>query len=64
MLVNLLQEKLTPFVGALRKSAAEGSESAKQVINLYNMYTRCPEEGAKTLCECYFEDWKKEENIP
>ena len=57
-----LQEKLTPHVGAIRESAKNGNKNAQQIISLYNIYVKCPEPGAKTLCECYFEDWLKEGN--
>lgn len=59
-MINPLQEKLTPYVGELRKSASEGNKNAQQVISLYNMYVRCPEQGSATLCECFFTDWLKE----
>lgn len=59
-----LQEKLTPYVGEIRKSAAAaGNKNAQQIISLYNMYVRCPEHGARTLCECFFNAWKKEVGI-
>ncbi len=61
MSLNPLQELLTPYVGELRKSAADGNSNAKEVITLYNMYVRCPEAGAASLCESFFQDWLKEQ---
>ena len=58
-MIDSLQELLIPHVGELKKSAVRGNANAKQVIALYHMYVRCPEQGARTLCECYFQDWLK-----
>ncbi len=58
--INPLQARLTPYVDRILASAKAGSKNAQQIISLYNMYVACPEDGAATLCDCYFRDWLKE----
>lgn len=55
--IDPLQARLTPLVGVLRASYVAGDTNAGQVIALYNMYVRCPEAGARTICECFLDAW-------
>lgn len=55
--IDPLQALLMPHVDRLKASAAAGNGDAQRIIDLYNMYVRCPEQGARTFCECYFRDW-------
>lgn len=56
--MNPLTEKLRPHVARIVTAASDGDEKAQQVINLYQMHVRSPQDpGARALCEATFDDW-------
>lgn len=62
--MTTLADKIRPFVNAISQSATAGDGNAKQVIALYKMHCSCPSDpGAPALCEAFFEDWKKEQDL-
>lgn len=55
-----LTEKLRPHVDAIKADAANGDVRAKEIITLYKMWERCPNDAAApALCEATFDDWLK-----
>ena len=52
-----LTERLRPHVQAIENAAQGGDEKARQIITLYGMHMRSPQDpGAFTLCEAAFDD--------
>lgn len=54
-----LADKIRDYVPSIQKDAANGCESARQIINLYKMHCACPgDPAAPALCEAAFNEWK------
>lgn len=55
-----LADKIRPYVEDIKKDAADGDQLATEIIHLYQMHVRCPQDpGAHALCEATFDDWLK-----
>lgn len=56
--MNSLNDLLRPHVGKIMADAANGNETAKNIIALHRMYVTCSSDpGAPALCRAAFDEW-------